>query len=184
MTQTFIITIIFSLFNYVFAQHDHNKVNSGNSIVLFTTQNAQYSAEVQSETDEFVKDSIYGVSLKLLSSLQVDSANVSLSILDYDNTQNVNHMELLNDKYSTKIKFKKEGRHVLKFNFNLISDDKTVSSFSFNFSTNVKSNSHANMEHSEGMMGMMGMGSTGFWVIMGGIMIAMMAVIMVINTNK
>lgn len=184
MTRAFLITIIFTLFNSVFAQHDHNENNSKNLIVLFTTQNSQYSAEVISETDEFFKDSIYAVSLKLLSSLQVDSVNVSLSILNNDKTQVVNHMELLNDKYSAKIKFLVEGKHVLKITFNLISDDRTVNNFSFSFNTNVKNNNHNNMHHSEGMMGMMGMGSTGFWILMGGIMVAMMAVIMVINTNK
>lgn len=38
-------------------------------------------------------------------------------------------------------------------------------------------------EH-DGMMGMMGMSSTGFWLIMGGVMLAMMAVIMLLNSNK
>jgi hypothetical protein len=181
MTRAFLITIIFTIFNCVFAQHDHNKDNSKNLILIFTTQNEQYSADVESVTDEFVKDSSYAVSLKLTSSSPVDSASVKLSVLKNDSIQSVNHMELLNDKYSTRIKFKKEGKYILKFTFNLISDDKTLNSFSFNFSTNVKSNSHAKMEHSEGMMGM---GSTGFWLIMGGIMAAMMAVIMILNSQK
>ena len=152
--------------------------------VLFVTQNSHYTAEVLSETDEFIKDSSYIVSLKLTSSIQVDSANVSLSILKNDSTQAVNNMALQNGKYSTQIKFNQSGKHVLKFTFNLISDDKTVNNFSFSFNTNIKNNSTANMEHSDGMMGMMGMGSTGFWLIMGGVMVAMMAVIMLINTNK
>lgn len=184
MTKTFLITIFFTMFNCVFAQHEHSKVNSENIIVLFATQNAQYSAEVQSETDEFIKDSSYAVILKLTSSNQVDSANVSLNILNNDSTQAVNSMELLNGKYSTKIKFQKEGRHVMKFTFNLISEDKTVNNFSFSFNTNVKNNNQTDMEHDKGMMGMIGMGSTGFWLIMGGVMVAMMAVIMLINTNK
>lgn len=184
MIRTFLMIIIFTIFNSVFAQHDHNKDYRKNLILIFTTQNEQYSADVESVTDEFIEDSSYVVSLKLTSASPVDSASVKLSVLKNDSMQNVNHMELLDDKYSARIKFEKEGKHVLKFTFNLISDDKTLSSFSFNFSTNVKSNSHAKVEHSEGMMGMMGTGSTGFWLIMGGIMVAMMAVIMILNSQK
>lgn len=184
MLRIFYIAIIFTIYNCVFAQHDHSKVNSENTIVLFSTQNTQYSAEIQSGTDEFFKDSMYTVSLKLLSTFPIDSSNVSVSILKDDSIQNVNHFELLNNKYSAKIKFKQDGIHVLKFTFNLINENKTVNNFSFSFTTNVKNYSHANMEHSDGMMSMMGMGSTGFWLIMGGVMAAMMAVIMVLNTNK
>ncbi len=184
MSRTFLIAIIYTIFNCVFAQHEHNENNNKKLIVLFSTQNSQYSAEVVSEADEFIKDSSYVIFLKLTSSTPVDSANVTLSVLKNDSAQYVNNMKLLNGKYSAKIKFTRDETHLLKFTFNLISEDKTINNLSFNFSTNVKSNSHTNMEHSKGMMGMMGMGSTGFWLIMGGVMVAMMAVIMLINTNK
>jgi len=184
MSKSFLITILFTTFNCVFAQHEHSINNSENINVLFVTQNSHYTAEVLSETDEFIKDSSYILSLKLTSSIQVDTANVSLSILNIDSTLAVNRMILLNGKYSAQIKFKKEGNHVLKFTFNQISEDNAVNNLSFSFNTNVKNNNQADMEHDKGMMGMMGMGSTGFWIIMGGVMVAMMAVIMLINTNK
>lgn len=184
MTRALLIIIFSAIFNCVFAQHDHSKDNNRNWAVLFITQNDQYKAEVESDANEFYVDSLYNMNLIITSLNLIDSASVKLNITKNENTQNLYYMRLINGKYSTEIKFHREGKHVLEFTFNMISDDRTVKNFSFSFNTSVKNNNHDNMQHNEGMMGMMGMGSTGFWLIMAGIMVAMMAVIMVLNSHK
>lgn len=164
----------------VFAQHNHNKDDTKNMSALFTTQNAQYSAEVESDGAEFLKDSLYSIILKLSSSSIVDTGSVKLLLLDNDSDHSVNNMKLLNDKYIVKIRFDKEGRHVLKFTFKLTSVDGIIKDYSFSFNTDVK-NSEQEMDHHGGMMGM---GSTGFWVVMGGVMVGMMAIIMILSSHK
>lgn len=184
MTRKLLIIIFFTIFNSVFAQHDHITGKSNNLSVLFSTQNDQYSAVVESDTDEFFKDSSYVIYLKLSSSSPIDSAGVKFRVMTYDSTQIEKQLLLLNDKYSAKIKFQREGKHVLEFTFNLTNDDRTVKNFSFSFNTNVKINNNNNNNNMHQNEGMMGMGSTSFWLIMGGIMVAMMAVIMLLNSNR
>lgn len=108
--------------NFGIAQHEHNNGSDSKMKILFSTQQSEFSAEVQSASKKMVAKEQSDVYLKLSSKYQIDSSSVVLKINSNNGKiQKTNYlMEYSEGFYNTAVLFLEPGSYQFIFSFNLI----------------------------------------------------------------
>jgi hypothetical protein len=166
--------------NFGIAQHEHNNGSDSKMKILFSTQQSEFSAEVQSASKKMVTKEKSDVYLKLSSKYQIDSLSVALKInSNSGKIQRINNlMEYSNGLYNTEVMFKEPGSYQFTFSFNLIDSSDILKKTNFSFSKDVKSSENKEKEDH----GFMGMSST-MMIMMGAAMLVMMIAALIAGTN-
>jgi len=171
---------LFLLVNFAFAQHEHN-ANIDNSMKqLFSTQQSEFTAEVQSVSEKLVTKKKVALYLKLSSRFSIDSSSITL-IINSNNgkMQKTNNlMEYSSGLYNTTVHFQEPGSYQFVFSFNLKDSSENLKKANFSFTKDVEDADNMT-KHDGGFMGM----SNVMMIVMGAAMLAMMAIAIIVGTS-